>query len=304
MVKIKTICNWTNNEEIQKRLLKEFKISEDQIKNIIFVNDNSYDILVVFGYINEEIKKDSKVLLFPQEPTWTGGHQKTFGGIDNIKVFGFDKQNYSPSEVVTETIAHMFYGGRGSQEEGYDFWNYDFLTNNQFIKTKDFCSFVSNRGSNEGSHPTGCLYGERVNLIKNIHNKVLYMDFYGWGDSFNLKPFVLKKSETIKDYKFCLTIENSHENYYISEKFYDCILTNTVPIYFGCKNIKEYWPENGYFLLENITDYEYVIEKLNWIYTHKDELYYEMLPELIKMKKRYFKEFNLIEKIKKEGNIN
>lgn len=304
MFKIKVSCNWANSEEITKRLTTQFVTSESDVINIKFVHDDDHDLHVVFGYINDRVIEGKPLFIFPQEPTWTGGHQKTFGGINNIKVFGFDKQNYSPSEVVTETIAHMFYGGRGSQEEGYDFWNYGFLTKNEFIKTKDFCSFVSNRGINENSHPLGCLYGERVNLIENIHNKVLYMDFYGWGNELNLKPFALKKSEAIKDYKFCLTIENSHENYYISEKFYDCILTNTIPIYFGCKNIKEYWPENGYFLLDNITDHDYIIEKLNWIYMHKDELYNEMLPELMKIKERYFNEFNIIKKIKKEANIN
>ena len=66
----------------------------------------------------------------------------------------------------------------------------------------------------------------------------------------------------------------------------------------SCKNIKEYWPENGYILLDNITDYEYIENKLLYIKNNLDSLYESMLPELLKMKDRYFKEFNTIKKIK------
>jgi hypothetical protein len=298
--KIKVSCNWSSSEEVTKRLLTQFKTSDKDIENFEFVHGDDYDLHVVFGYINDKIIDDKPTFVFPQEPTWTGGHQKGFIGINNIKVFGFSNHHYHPMDIVVETVAHMFYGGRGPWEEGFDFWNYDNLTTNEFNKSKGFCSFISNRGKEDTSHPLGCTYGDRVSLVTNIHKKTPYIDFYGWGDSDNFKPFARKKGESIKDYKFCLTIENSSEKYYISEKFYDCILTNTIPIYHGCTNIKEYWNENGYFLLDNITDHQYVIDKLNWINENRDELYKQMLPELLKMKKRYFEEFNLLKKIRKE----
>lgn len=298
MIKIKIVCNWSSTEEVTKRLLTQFKTNENDVSDFEFVYDDSYDFVVVFGYLNEDIKQGTPIILFPQEPTWTGGHQKNF--IDNIKPFGFEKTKYQQQDKIIETVAHMFYGGRGPWEEGYDFWNYDNLTTNEFTKTKGFCSFISNRGKDDVTHPDGCTYGERVSLVNNIYQKTPYIDFYGWGNSDNLKPFARKKGESIKHYKFCLTIENSSEKYYISEKFYDCILTNTIPIYHGCTNIKDFWVEDGYFLLDNITDHQYVIDKLNWINDNQDELYKQMLPELLKMKQRYFEEFNLLKKIRKE----
>jgi hypothetical protein len=298
VIRIKIVCNWSSTEEVTKRLITQFKTSEEDVEGIEFVYDDTYDFMVIFGYSNVEIKQGVKSILFPQEPTWTGGHQKNF--TDNIKPFGFEKIKYSQEEKIIETVAHMFYGGRGPWEEGFDFWNYENLTSNSFTKTKDFCSFISNRGKDDITHPMGCMYGERVSLVNNIHKSVPFIDFYGWGDSGNFKPFTHKKGPAIKDYKFCLTIENSHEKYYISEKFYDCILTNTIPIYYGCSNIKDYWTENGYFLLDNITDHQYVVDKLKWIHENQDELYNQMLPEVLKMKKRYFEEFNLLKKIRKE----
>ena len=300
MFKIKAICNWSSTQEVTRRLLEQFKTNESDLDGLEFVHDDSYDVCVVFGHINEKIKDNTNILLFPQEPTWTGGHQKNFDG--NIKVFGFEKSKYNQYEMIIETVAHMFYGSTGPWQEGWDFWNYNNIINSKFKKTKGICSFISNRGVNDSSHPDGCLYGNRLSLVESIHTKVPFVDFYGWGDGngSNLKPFTLLKGNTLKDYKFSLTVENSHEKYYISEKFYDCILTNTIPIYYGCSNIKDYWPENGYFLLDNITDYEYLINKLNWINENKEELYKQMLPELLIMKKRYFEDFNLLKKIRKE----
>jgi hypothetical protein len=296
MYKIKTTCNWSSSQEVIQRLVTQFKLSDFHTKNIEFVTDGDYDINLVFGYITESLN-NKPTLLFPQEPYWSGSHQKTFENIKNIKVFGFDKNYYNPKDIVEETVAHMFYGGRGPWEEGFDNWNYDNLISNPFHKTKNFCSFVSNRGLGETDFPKYCLYKDRLNLVQNLSSKLPFIDFYGWGESKNLLPFAKQKYSTIKDYKFCLTIENSREKNYISEKFYDCILTNTIPIYYGCSNIKDYWPENSYFLLESITDYDYLLATLNYINKNCDTLYKQMLPDILKMKIKYFNDFNLITKI-------
>ena len=92
-------------------------------------------------------------------------------------------------------------------------------------------------------------------------------------------------------------MENSNENYYVSEKFFDPILTNTIPIYFGCKNIKTLFPENGYILLDNLTDYAKIVSELIYINDNADRLYSEMLPEALKIKKRYFEELNPLKKV-------
>jgi hypothetical protein len=300
MLKIKVICNWSSTEDITKRLIEQFKTNEDDLNGLEFVHDDSYDVCVVLGYVNEKLKEDKKILLFPQEPTWTGGHQKNFD--EFIKVYGFNKEKYHQSDMIIETVAHMFYGSTGPWQEGWDFWNYENIMNSKFQKTKGICSFISNRGINDLSYPDGCLYGDRLSLVQSISDNVPFVDFYGWGDGneSNLKPFTLLKGDTLKHYKFCLTVENSSEKYYISEKFYDCILTNTIPIYFGCSNIRDYWSENDIILLDNITDHQYVVNKLQWINENCDELYEKMLPNILKMKDKYFKEYNLLKKIKKE----
>lgn len=299
-MKVKVTCNWSKLLEVKKRLIDQFG-TEDSLKEIEIVCDGEdYDLLVAFGYITELPIDNKPIFVFPQEPTWSGSHQKTFNNIKNLRVFGYDISKYEPKDVVVETVAYMFYGGRGPWEEGHDNWNFNNIQNYKFEKNKNICSFVSNRGIGEESFDSNCLYGKRTKLISENYKKLDFVDFYGWGEEGNLKPHVSKKWDSLKNYKFCLTIENSHEKNYISEKFYDCILTNTIPIYFGCNNIKDYWTDNSYILLDNIDDFEYVNNKLLWINQNSDEIYHTMLPELLKMKEIYFTDYNPIEKIKKE----
>ena len=91
MFKIKAICNWSSTQEVTRRLLEQFKTNESDLDGLEFVHDDSYDVCVVFGHINEKIKDNTNILLFPQEPTWTGGHQKI--SMETLKYLGLKNQN-------------------------------------------------------------------------------------------------------------------------------------------------------------------------------------------------------------------
>ena len=67
--------------------------------------------------------------------------------------------------------------------------------------------------------------------------------------------------------QYNISIENSrHENYF-TEKILDCFLTKTIPIYWGCPNIGEYFDAMGIIQVEK--EYE-IYKKLNCL----DEDYY------------------------------
>jgi hypothetical protein len=60
--------------------------------------------------------------------------------------------------------------------------------------------------------------------------------------------------------KFSIIIENSQEISYFSEKLIDCLLTKTIPIYWGCPNICDYFDCNGFILFSNENE---LIDKIN-----------------------------------------
>ena len=109
---------------------------------------------------------------------------------------------------------------------------------------------------------------KRVEFIKKFNSKYPdSLDIYGSGWDSNVKNykgslggyhistnFETSKFDGLKNYKYSLCFENSSEKNYFSEKFTDCILSWTIPIYFGCINIEEYFPEDSYYLVDIFDD--------------------------------------------------
>ena len=50
------------------------------------------------------------------------------------------------------------------------------------------------------------------------------------------------KIDALRPYKFCVAMENSEDDHYVSEKVYDALVAGCVPIYFGAPNILDYVP--------------------------------------------------------------
>lgn len=76
-----------------------------------------------------------------------------------------------------------------------------------------------------------------------------------------LFPSKSSKIELFKDAQFSLVIENSSQTNYFSEKIIDCLITKTIPIYWGCPNIHEYFDTTGWIVLRE-PSFEELQEKL------------------------------------------
>jgi hypothetical protein len=96
------------------------------------------------------------------------------------------------------------------------------------------------------------------------------------------------KRGLFQDYQFHLAIENSRQENYFTEKIIDCLITKTIPIYYGCPNIADYFDTRGWILLENGTPEE-LVEKSRVLHYE----YYNEHREVIEAnykKALYFKE--------------
>jgi hypothetical protein len=72
--------------------------------------------------------------------------------------------------------------------------------------------------------------------------------------------------------QFHITIENCAINNYFSEKILDCFISKTVPIYWGCSNIGNFFNQKGIIIFSNINE---CIENCNNI---QEDVYEKMLP--------------------------
>lgn len=292
MVKIRVSGPWDTPENIKTRLLSQFLTENIDLTNVEFVTDDTYDVVVFFNYIDLDVPVGKKIFIFPHEPTWSGSHQKNFNGNENLSILGFNPKFYTPADKCIPTIAHTFYGGRGPWVDKLEDWNYTTVCSTLPIKTKTISSIVTNLNSDTYVEE-GCSYKPRYDLTKFLIEKAPFIDFYGgWG----LKDSPLKK-DTVENYMFTLGIENQFTDNWITEKFYDSILYNSIPIYYGCTNIKEYYPENGYILIEDPFDRERTLKQIQEIQKNAVDIYSELLPGLLEIKKRYFDQYNLLKKI-------
>ena len=105
----------------------------------------------------------------------------------------------------------------------------------------------------------------RHDIINYLNDKV-DIDIYGGLTSNNsgYKPIV-DKSEGFADYSFSIIVENSKSNFYFTEKIIDCLLTGTIPIYWGANNIGQYFDTRGFFIIDKIEDLDEIIPKINQI---------------------------------------
>lgn len=72
------------------------------------------------------------------------------------------------------------------------------------------------------------------------------------------------KLSALKDYAFSLTIENTKKDYYFSEKLIDCFMTGTVPIYWGCPSIGDFFNTDGMILFDNIDELTKILDELSF----------------------------------------
>lgn len=79
----------------------------------------------------------------------------------------------------------------------------------------------------------------------------------------NYKGQVFDKSKAYDSYEYSLVMENSQQRNYWTEKIVDAFLSWSVPIYWGCPNISEYFPENSYYVvdLSRPEDIEEILKK-------------------------------------------
>jgi hypothetical protein len=101
---------------------------------------------------------------------------------------------------------------------------------------------------------------ERVAFIERLltHRPDLIEHTFGKGRRVELA----RKSTGLLPYMYSIAIENTSSPSYVTEKFFDCIVSGTVPLYFGAADIGTYFPENSFIWLP-IRDFNKCLEILD-----------------------------------------
>jgi hypothetical protein len=116
-----------------------------------------------------------------------------------------------------------------------------------FEKTK----LVSMISSNKSMVPG---HRKRLEFVNKFKDRV---DLYGRG----FKDLT-KKEDGLKDYMFSIAVENAVYDTYFTEKITDCFATGTIPIFYGCNGIVDYFNKDGIIFLDDDFDIATLTEDL------------------------------------------
>jgi hypothetical protein len=237
-MKIKFFSDYTTSEDLLINFRAKYTISDEQLS---FTLDNNYDYAVVFNRAVEPIKESAKIITIIQEPSWNEVHQiKTFlTGSDVLIIHDPD---------LFEKVHGVKLGGKVIESPSYMFY-YDRVAKSAFdgveniLKQKKLSMIVSALGSAKAN------YRKRLALVDKILASDIDIDIYGRGLQINDKRYkgqIDYKFIGLIPYEYSIALENCNEKNYITEKFVDCVLCNTVPIYNGAPNVADVY-DNSYF---------------------------------------------------------
>ena len=83
-----------------------------------------------------------------------------------------------------------------------------------------------------------------------------HIDVWGFG-----YREIVDKIEGLKDYRYTFCIENIRRDYWFTEKLIDCFVTGTLPIYWGCPSIGDFFNIDGMICFEEIHELPELLKK-------------------------------------------
>ncbi|KAK7400794.1 hypothetical protein VNO78_12101 [Psophocarpus tetragonolobus] len=139
---------------------------------------------------------------------------------------------------------------------GYFSWaEYDIMAPVQpKTETALAAAFISNCGARNF----------RLQALEALEKSNIKIDSYG-GCHRNRNERV-EKVEALKHYKFSLAFENSNEEDYVTEKFFQSLVAGSVPVVVGAPNILDFAPSPGSLLqIKDIEDVESVAKSMKYL---------------------------------------
>jgi hypothetical protein len=223
----------------------------------IIQNGHQYDLILTWE--EDIVNKCDNVVFFPYGGTWLNKHKNKHA--DSLGVFD-ESQILIPEKEYSLSFLSTSHLGKPGYSMRYNIWN---NKDKIELNTKFYSStrFLTNN-----------------NIFSNtLHDGLLPND-----DKIHLFNSM-----------FSVTIESCYEKNYFTEKLIDCLLTKTVPVYWGCPNIGDFFDTRGIIMFET---YEEFLEKVNSI----NEKTYQKMKKYVDINYEKAKEYgrDLFQRVKEE----
>lgn len=138
------------------------------------------------------------------------------------------------------------------------------------------------------------LHRRRYEFMMGLKAAVPDMELFGRG-----VRFVEDKADALDPYKYHVAIENFYGLHHWTEKLADPFLGACMPIYYGCPNAEDYFPEES-FLRIDINDLSGATEIIQKAI--KDKLYEQNLDAVLEARRRVIEEYAPVIRVSKMIN--
>jgi hypothetical protein len=239
-----------------------------------------YDWLVIIDDMPKIIPNRTEQLSCPKEntilvttePTSITRYGRAFAKQFNYLITNQDEKVLPhPNAIRSQTGMLWFYG------KDYD----SIVSVKHPNKTKKISTVCSNKQQGHTLHKL------RYEFTKIMEERIPELERFGRGFK-----WIETKAEAIDDYEFHVAIENQYAPHVWTEKLADPFLGYAVPIYYGCPNVYDYFPEDSLILID-IYDVEGSIEKIKKVIAIPGE-YERRLPAVKEARRRVIEEYNLL----------
>lgn len=248
----------------------------------IFLSDPSeknYDWLVVVGDIPRALTDRAEPLACPRdntilvttEPSSVARYGKAFAAqFGQVLTSQEEWALPHPHAIRSQTGNVWFYG------KSYD----EVIKDTPALKTGLISTVCS---SKRQAHT---LHARRYDFTQRLKAELPELEIFGHG-----VRYIEKKAEALDSYKFHLAVENHIAKHHWTEKLADAFLGYTVPIYCGCPNVFDYFPEESVIPID-ISDFDSSLKTIRRILTTEGE-YDRRLEAVKEARRRVIEEYNL-----------
>ena len=94
----------------------------------------------------------------------------------------------------------------------------------------------------------------KENRIKSIPTNFFLSGNFGGIENYKNNPVLGDDKSPLFNSQFHVCIENTKRNNWFTEKLIDCLQTKTIPIYWGCPNIGNWFNTEGFFIVNSLEE--------------------------------------------------
>lgn len=187
------------------------------------------DYVVVFNHpvqdIHTRCRRGGKILIIQEPPYHRNDYLKNYFSYFDHIIAGYEDKRVVHAPAALPWLV----------DKGFD----ELIYIEAGEKKADKLSWVtSNFNVNPGHQP-------RLDFLEKLKNTDLKPELYGRGIR-----SLENKWDGLFPYKYCLAIENYVAKDYWTEKITDPFLAWTLPIYYGCLNLEDYFPHESFVRID------------------------------------------------------